>query len=374
MKTSKKGMIILPFVFLCLALGSQAWAAKRLTWNSSMSCLPVIALDTSDNIYVVWCDYAAGDSEIYYKKCTEGGTKWSTKRLTWTTDHSYKPAIAIDSDDTVHIVFYDTSTGKNEIYYKNSTNGGTNWTTKRLTWSTIECSYPAIAIDSNKDIHLVWHGGIPGNSEIYYKKSKNGGSTWTGSKRLTSNKGYSLYPSIATDSNNYIHVAWRDGTSGHTEIYYTKTTDGGTTWTPTRLTWFKSFCAAPDIVIDSSDHIYIVWDSLGNIYSKKSTDGGISWTNRKLTWTFDYSVAPAITANPSNNDIHLVWQQSFSSSDSEIYHKKSEDGGVSWASTRLTWNSGQSTVPKIAVDSARNFHVVWQDDTPGNAEIYYTKK
>jgi hypothetical protein len=285
------------------------------------------------------------------------------------------PAIAIDSNDTVHIVFYDMPIGRNQIYYKNSTNGGTNWTTKRLTWwSTTDSKYPDIAIDSNEDIHLVWNGDIPGNSEIYYKKSIDGGSTWTGLKKLTSNKGYSLYPSIATDTNNNIHVAWRDSTSGYTEIHYMKSTDGGTTWTPTRLTWIKSFCAAPDIVTDSNDHIYVVWHSLGNIYSKKSTDGGISWTNKKLTWTNDSSSAPAITVNPSNNDIHLVWQQAFLSSDSEIYHKKSTDGGVSWASTRLTWNPGQSTVPEIVVDSSRNFHVVWQDDTPGNDEIYYTKK
>ena len=38
---------------------------------------------------------------------------------------------------------------------------------------------------------------------------------------------------------------------------------------------------------------------------------------------------------------------------------------------RITWNSGASESPALAVDSLGNLHVVWNDDTPGNEEIYY---
>jgi hypothetical protein len=40
---------------------------------------------------------------------------------------------------------------------------------------------------------------------------------------------------------------------------------------------------------------------------------------------------------------------------------------------KLTWNSGNSVMPVIAVDPSGNLHVVWFDDTPGNCEIYYKK-
>jgi len=40
---------------------------------------------------------------------------------------------------------------------------------------------------------------------------------------------------------------------------------------------------------------------------------------------------------------------------------------------RITWNSGGSYRPAIAIDSSSNIHVVWDDDTPGNDEIYYKK-
>jgi len=39
---------------------------------------------------------------------------------------------------------------------------------------------------------------------------------------------------------------------------------------------------------------------------------------------------------------------------------------------RLTWSSGNSSVPAISIDSIDTIHVVWYDNTTGNAEIYYT--
>jgi hypothetical protein len=42
----------------------------------------------------------------------------SPKRLTWTSGNSYDPAIAKDSNNHIHVVWYDDTPGVNEIYYK----------------------------------------------------------------------------------------------------------------------------------------------------------------------------------------------------------------------------------------------------------------
>jgi hypothetical protein len=49
-----------------------------------------------------------------------------------------------------------------------------------------------------------------------------GAQTWEEAKRLTRNSGDSFAPTIATDSNNNIHVVWDDSTPGNAEIYYKK--------------------------------------------------------------------------------------------------------------------------------------------------------
>jgi hypothetical protein len=171
---------------------------------------------------------------------------------------------------------------------------------------------------------VVWQDNTPGHDEVYYKRSTDGGSTWSASQRLTWSSTSSAYPEVGVDSWDWLHVVWQGSASGNTEALYRKSTNGGTTWTASRrLSWTSGVSFTPMIAVDSSDNLHVVWsdDTPGNfeIYYKKSTDGGENWTaNERLTWTSDYS-----------------------------------------------WN------PAVAVDALGDVHVVWEDTTPGNWEIYY---
>ena len=75
---------------------------------------------------------------------------------------------------------------------------------------------------SSDNVHVIWNDLTPGNFEIYYKKSLNGGTTWSGIARLTWNSGSSYSPDIAIDDNSDIHIVWHDDTPGDYEIYYRK--------------------------------------------------------------------------------------------------------------------------------------------------------
>jgi hypothetical protein len=145
---------------------------------------------------------------------------WTFKRLTWNAGGSCYPAIATDTNNHIHVVWSDGTPGNLEIFYKKSTDGGANWTFKRLTWNSSQSYYPAIATDSNNHIHVVWRDGIPGSYEIFYKISTDGAS-WN-FQRLTWNPGNSTNPAIAADSDNHIHVVWQDTSPGHWEIFYKK--------------------------------------------------------------------------------------------------------------------------------------------------------
>jgi len=120
----KKDVFIITFSLILFLLAqnlqAQSWQpTKRLTWNSGSSGGPAIATDPSGNIHVVWSDKTPGNSEIYYKRSTDGGSTWqSTKRLTWNSGDSRRPVVATDSGGNIHVVWEDDSPGNLEIYYK----------------------------------------------------------------------------------------------------------------------------------------------------------------------------------------------------------------------------------------------------------------
>ncbi len=364
-------------------LAPSAWAdwqpAKRITWTSGDSSVPRAVLDSLENLHVVWEDDTPGNYNVYYKKSTDGGDSWtSAKRITWTVNSSSRPAIAVDSLDTLHVVYEDTSSGNYEIFYRRSTDGGDTWSTpKRLTWTAERSWDPAVAVDSSDVLHVFWADAIPGNFEIYYRKSIDGGASWSANERLTWTADDSFGPFIALDPSGDLHIAWYDYTPGPADIYYKNSTDGGTSWSITkRLTWTADNSFYPCLIAGASGHLYIVWedDTPGNteIYFKSSGDGGATWSaSKRLTWTEGDSWFPSLSIEYLSGDLHLIWSDA-TPGYPELYYKGSADGGATWsASKRLTWNSGTSETPVVSIDPSGNIHLVWSDNTPGNYEIYY---
>lgn len=301
------------------------------------------------------------------------------KRLTWTPGASHSAAIALDSTGQLHLVWGDETPGNYEVYYKRSTNGGSTWTAaRRLTWNSGDSLGLAIAVDLSDRIHVVWEDGTPVDYEVYYKSSTDGGDTWSATRRLTWMSGQSRGVKTAVDSAGNLHVVWCDDTPGDYEIYHKKSTDGGINWTSAkRLTWTTGFSAWPDIAASPVGDLHVVWsdDQSGSkeIYYKKSSNSGATWSARKrLTWTCAGLERQDLVADPSSS-LHLIWLAD-SSGNSDLYYKRSKDGGESWtAAERLTWTSGSGACPAITADPSGPLSVVWSDNTPGNWEVYYKK-
>ena len=323
---------------------------------------------------IIWQDNSSGNNEIYLKLSEDEGETWETKQLTDNASSSESPSLAVFGS-SIYTVFTDNQYGNHEIFSK-STNDGNTWITKRLTYNAGDSLNPSIKVDG-LNIYVVWQDDTPGNNDIYFTKSINEGDNWLAIKRLTSNIGSSESPSIAIDGQN-IYVLWEDDTpsSGFPEIYFKKSTNGGDNWTTNRrLTWNAGSSESPSIALDSQN-IYIVWqdDTSGNndIYFRKSINKGYNWLAiKRLTTNTGSSESPSIAVKDS--EIYVVWADDTPSpGNPEIYFKKSTDGGNTWKTKRLTFNSGKSMLPSITLYGS-SVYVVWEDDTtaPGFPEIYF---
>ena len=350
---------------------------NRLTNNSAPSEYPTITA-SGLVLHVTWRDERDGNAEIYYKRSSDGGSNWvSDTRLTNNSSVSHNPSISALGLN-VHVVWRDERDGNEEIYYKRSTDGGLNWGSDTRMTNNNEGSEDPVIISSGLNVYLVWQDSRDGNMEIYFKRSTDGGSNWGIDTRLTNNPFFSVNASIAV-SGSTIHIVWEDdrNTPGvNFEIYYKRSGNEGITWgADVRMTnnigysWFSSVSA-------SGLYAQIVWtedeNSYGEIYHKRSTDDGSNWTANTRISSNDSMNSEYPYVITSGTYVHLVWYD-VRDGNNEIYYKRSGDYGMNWVTdTRLTINDADSRFPNITI-SGSEVHLVWQDDRNLNDEIYYKK-
>ncbi|GAI47540.1 unnamed protein product, partial [marine sediment metagenome] len=159
---------------------------------------PGIAID-SNNVYIAWedmTDLGCGtDRDIFFKKKPIGGA-WPTSTevvSTESTSDSFYPSMAIDLNN-VYIVWRDqTDLGCGidwDIFFKKKLIGG-SWpaSTEVVSTESTDGSYsPVLAIDSN-NIYIVWEDdtdlGCGTDRDIFFKKKPIGGS-WPTSTEVVS--------------------------------------------------------------------------------------------------------------------------------------------------------------------------------------------
>lgn len=111
-----------------------------------------------------------------------------------------------------------------------------------------------------------------------------------------------------------------------------------------------------DIVggIDSNESLQFVFENATN-----------------LTNNFMDSVYGQVAA--VNSSVYVIWQDSISGRNYDIFIKKSVDGGTTFGShANLSNNSGFSEHPQLSANGS-NVYAVWADNTPGNREILFAR-
>ena len=121
---------------------------------------PELITDSIGNLHVVWQDQSnymssGTDRDIFYKRWESNTKTWTnTEVVSESTDEAFTPAIAIDSQDNLHVAWEEFTIG---IMYK-------KWTASTLSWSSITniatestgiSNNPSIGIDNSDNIHVV---------------------------------------------------------------------------------------------------------------------------------------------------------------------------------------------------------------------------
>jgi len=339
-----------------------------------------IARDSNGTLYCVFYRARTTDAKtnIVCGKSTDNGTTWTCYNIT--NDGTYAklyPSIAIDSNNKLHVVWQGYNVirpARYQIEYSNSIDGGITWSTKyNISRNIAYHQYaPSIAIDSSNVLYVVWYGtwsaGAPGSStNIRFSKSTNSGLTWSLVTNITAVANNKLYPSIAIDSNNKLHVVWQGYNSVQTakyQIEYSNSTNGGTTWS-TKYNISRNIATynqlAPSIAINSTNGLYVVWHGMHSgsttynmVRFSKSTNSGLTWstpTNLTTPSSTNTNTYPSISID-SGNKIHVLWFGSYNIGTSAtttqfLQYRYSGNSGTTWGTAKVLDYGGITTTESV---------------------------
>jgi hypothetical protein len=309
------------------------------------------------------------------------------ERLTVNDADSRRPDIAVDSHNNVHVVWEDMRGGSAGIYYKLF--DGNSWTDDlRLDNPTIGGGLPGIAVDRYDNVHVVWGAGLP-DEQIYYTMNDGGG--WSTPLKLTTNSGIRLgwMPQtsirVVTISNGNIYIFWTDASDSESMdiayIFY-----NGIIWGPKQSATndpridYDHF--NPDVAVDSNDNLhlaYVTTDPSSNYFIHYRKFDGDSWSEEgQISDPIGICVNfPSISSDSINNS-HVTWADWRDDPIyGELYYSKLDNEGNTLVNDlRLTNFPESSRHPCIIVDNQDNLHVVWfKGESQGSysKQLYYTK-
>jgi len=425
----RKGIGILVAVFVVAIMVvtmavpalAQQGAEIRVTDSEERADQPDVAIDSQGNVHIAYCDYvpADGSYEIFYTMLDNNGSTLIDDTMI-SDDDGYKskrPAIVVDSNDKVHIVWQDKRwDGDGELAYtkldpyKDDRNGDaadeptiTLVDDKRITYSDSPAAHARIAIDSNDDIHIVWETGEL--DSVHYMKIDNNGNELVAETVVSGEDTWRASPDVAVDSNNNAHITWNDREDTWTyETYYMMLdgSDGSTLIDATLITPDDDYKSkGQSIVVDFEDKVHIIWkDQRGDgqaVYYTKldpSLDGqdGDSANESVITLIDDmaistdaaaYWVKLVASAIQCGRHIHISWWEDYDDNRRGYlyYMVLDTDGNTEVTERTLTTTETVTTstgwtVPYLDADSNGKAHIVWCDERhmnlDGGWEVYYT--
>jgi hypothetical protein len=325
--------------FYCSTDGGNSWYDALITRGPFGAFEgagdPVPAVDNNGRMYVAYIafDRSTPDNGLFVQTSTNNGTSWSSPVAViqhtggGSSDFEDKPYAACDySSGSPYLNnYYVTWTrfllsGETPIYVSRSTNGGSSFSAPLRISTSSSCQFSCPTVGPNGEVYAVWFNYS--NSTIKFDRSTDGGTTWGSDITVASfdddfpsNPCGSFrtpaYPVIACDISTgprrgWLYVCWADARNGNPDIYFSRSTNGGTSWSAAmridddatgRWQWWQWMAVSP-----TTGEIGVSWidrreDPTGcryKTYATASTDGG-------TTWLPNFAVAD-VASNPTGAD------------------------------------------------------------------------
>ena len=266
------------------------------------------------------------------------------------------------SKNNVFITWEDKQSDKWELLFRKSKDGGRTFShTQNLSDSSGNVHLHDLSTPES-NVFVVWAANenvSSKNKDIFFKRSVNSGDSFNKTINLSNNPDDSLDPHMITNENGtIIYVVWTDCDIKHDDpvcnILFTKSLDKGETFSiPVKLSDEKI----------SSDKSSI----LGNVLSLNGPNNNLKVPSSDTLFNSTISEAlssinPGIVTTPDGRQVYVIWEQIMAASgNSDLFLSISKDFGASFS--RAVNVSNTAGISRLAYFQllGNDIYLTWSD-------------
>jgi hypothetical protein len=347
-------------------------APQNISNTSSDSSYPMIGIDSGGAATVVWLELQSA-YQIYSNTNKSGAWGSPAKAATYTyfgSDIDGHKGFAVGPTGSSHLAYRDADAQLTNYEIFHSLYSGGWGAASDIALTGGASTAPAVAVNPvDNSALVVWMDGTRTEWEIF-SRTRSASGTWSAVAPIEVASGY--FPDVAIDSSGQAHLTWSRRSGGTSSVLYSRSSNpqSGTSWTTpivvkgdTREDW-----CFPKIDCDGSGSAVIAWidGNPGNdeIFARRIYADGSMSAEANISESTASSLECDVAVHRPSGTIQVVWAEA-----GEILLRSHD---TAWSAiTNVSASAAASAAPSVAVDSAGKVHVVWQESSGGNLEIFY---
>lgn len=290
--------------------------------------------------------------QTHFSVSAQTQSRWTEPVNLSQSSSTSNPVIAIDTNQNVHVIWQDVFNDYGYAYWN-----GEQWSEPVGRTYIFYPEIPTLVGGANGLVHIFW---ITDNGALLHSSAP--GSELSNPNSLSPPQVLGagvLNFHASSDSQGRLHLGYAQGPNENgipTGVYYRQSEPGATSWNiPTAVylsPYFRSITPNSAHVytattrVDDNLRVYLTFDNpaLKRVFFAASNDGGSTWQEplevdapniESVTTTpFD------IIVYPDQQNILLMWKDNLQSSfDCTQLYQYSTDGGASWSQEQTTFNN-----------------------------------
>ena len=352
-------------VLLLLATGSAAfgWAtAQLLNDPSDIAAKSAVLYASKDGGFHVVYVNTKPSWQIVYRRYQNGIL---TPKKVVRENFVPNPSICEAGNGDIHLVWEDWIGGPS-VGWAKSSDGGQTFTWQRMT-DTVETKLPMLAhygaSDSGTVVMTYWNAA---DKNLYWRTFN--GSNWGTLYNMGQNADniYELSGICRSLQDGTVYKSYGTNVGGVLSVCYRRF--NGVNWEPQVVVASVGFFARPDIAVNTTGHILLVWDQDERIWIRMFTPG-VGWGPIQQM-TNEKSACPAVCAIPGTTDFYLVYTKS-----DRIWGRRWQ-GGVWQAEELVSVGKNPSFVwgPDVCAGPDGSLYASWETWETGEPQQWFSYK